>query len=105
MLKEATGTPIQSVRIIDNKIVNARISAIGLQYVEDAEIVGNTLENPMAAGLQTAHGGVCNYDSASAIFLNAVRRTTVTDNRITLEEPNLVPEVGLNYLPLPIRQP
>lgn len=96
MLKDATGTPIQGVRIINNKIVNARINAIGLQYVQDAEIIGNTLENPMAAGLQTAWGGCCNYDTASAIYLNTVRDTKITDNRIELQDPKLVPEVRIS---------
>lgn len=97
MLEHATGTPIKNVRIINNKVVNARISAIGLQYAEDAEVIGNILENPMAAGLQTAWGGTCNYDTASAIYLNAVRNTVVTDNKVTLENPKLVPEVRQSY--------
>ena len=100
MIKEATGTPIANVKIVNNKIVNARTAAIGLQYVQDAEIVGNTLENPMAAGLQTAYGNIINYDYASAIFLNAVRNITISDNSIALEDPKRVPEVRLLYFTL-----
>ena len=94
-LKDATGTPNHDIRIANNKIVNSKTAAIGVQYARDAVVVDNVIENPMAARLQTIWGNVKNYDNASAIFLNAVANVQISDNSITLEDENSVPEVDL----------
>ena len=86
---------MQNVHISDNTIVNCKTAAIGVQYCKHARVENNTIQNPMAAGLQTAWGKAKNYDNPSAILCNAVADVTVAGNRITLADPQLVPEVGL----------
>ena len=107
-LKEATGTPIFNIKIANNKIINSKTAAIGVQYANDAEVEGNILENPMAGGFQTEWGRPKNYPHASAIFLNSVRNIRVSNNKITLEHPRQVPEVvlqlsGFQILPLNVK--
>ena len=92
-LKDAIGTPTFNVKIANNKIINSKTAAIGVQYANVAEVEGNIVENPMAGGFQTAWGRIGNYPYPSAIFLNAVRNISVSNNKITLEDPRRIPEV------------
>ena len=87
---------MHNVHISDNTIVNCKTAAIGVQYCKHARVENNSIQNPMAAGLQTAWGKAKNYDNPSAILCNAVADVTIAGNRITLTDPQLVPEVGLS---------
>jgi len=52
------GTPMHNVTISGNTVVNCKTAAIGVQYCKHARVEDNTIQNPMAAGLQTAWGQV-----------------------------------------------
>ena len=95
-LENAKGTLIHNIKIANNKIVNARTAAIGIQYAKDVEVFDNELINPMAAGLQTAFENIVNYNCPAAILLNAVANVHIKGNKITLQDPALVPEVSLS---------
>lgn len=94
MLAKATGTPIQNITIANNTIVSPRTAAIGVACSKNAQVVGNRIENPMAAGLQTARGKVENYEHPSAILLNTVESVLVAENQIAINSPQLLPEVS-----------
>ena len=87
---------MHNVHISDNTIVNCKTAAIGVQYCKHARVENNSIQNPMAAGLQTAWGKAKNYDDPAAILCNAVADVTIAGNRITLADPQLVPEVAFS---------
>lgn len=93
-LRDATGTPTHNVKIANNMIINAHTAAIGVQYARDVEVLDNTVENPMAVGYQTSFDNVVNYDYPAAILLNAVANIQISGNKITLEDPRIIPNVS-----------
>jgi hypothetical protein len=89
---------MHNISICDNAIVNCKTAAIGVQYCKHARVENNKIENPMAAGLQTSYGKIRNYENSSAIFCNSVADVTISGNRITLVDPQLIPQVHFLYL-------
>lgn len=94
LIDDAVGQPMANIKIANNHIRNSKTAAIGVQYAKDIEVLDNVIENPMAARLQTAYSNIVPYSYPSAIYLNAVTNATVKSNRINLEDPSSLPEVG-----------